>query len=168
MTLVTNALFKFIGLKHCFTYLKRRLPPSTVKNLDKLLTLKCRLIRLNLRIKLLQQCLYNSLVPKYLVHRIQRLKYDFNSDVCKNVLRTELANLRSNLASLRDDIHRLLCSLPASILLQALLFLLNISTFLLPSYVRLVPLATSRMTLFWHLLCPAVMHAFRTTLTDIL
>ena len=48
------------------------------------------------------------------MHRIRRLKYDFNSDVSKNVLRTELANLRSNLASLRDDIHRLLCSLPAS------------------------------------------------------
>ena len=112
--LLATALFKFIGSHRCFNYLKRRLPLGTVKSLDKLLTVRCRITRLNLRIRLIHQCLRNFLVPKYLVHRIHRLKYNFDADVSKNVLRAELCNLRSNLGSLHDELRKLRSSLPAS------------------------------------------------------
>ena len=108
-------LFKCIGKNDCFKVLKRRLPSYAVKNLDKLLTVRCRITRSTLRLKLLQQCIVNGVVPQYLIHKLRRCKYTFTSSVCQQVLRTEISSLRADIKSLRDEARRLVTALPSGV-----------------------------------------------------
>ena len=56
-------LVKSIKGNSCFTYLKRVLPAASVKRLDDLVNLKCKIVRKNTRIDFLRECVHNGVYP---------------------------------------------------------------------------------------------------------
>lgn len=77
------SLFKFIKGNHCFEFLKRRLPHSTIKKLHQLVSLKCKLMVEKVRLEFLNKCINDNHFP-----------WIYNKMLRRNKVRMTSSNLR--------------------------------------------------------------------------
>ena len=99
---VLSFLIKSASHNKCFKYLKRRLPKSDVKVLDKILSTRCRLLKIKHRIDVYTKLQNQALLPRELATRLQRGRIQPTPSMCQQMLKDEIERLRSTLNSLRD------------------------------------------------------------------
>ena len=90
-----------------FSFLKRRLDVSTVKKLDKLLTVRWRLVKLRATFVYLEKCLENGLLPKDVSWKIQRSGLRQSPEVCAHLLQAEIADCNSRIQLYQEQIREL-------------------------------------------------------------
>jgi hypothetical protein len=100
--LIFSFLLKSASPNKCFTYLKRRLPKSDVKTLDKTLTARCRLLKIKHWINLYLELESQALLPRELATRLQRVNVRPSPNMCSQALKDEIERLRASADSLRD------------------------------------------------------------------
>ena len=109
-----HSFFKIISSKQCFTYLKRLLSSEQVKQLDRLLTLRYRLVRWNCGKDFLEKCLTHGISTQKLRKTIRANKQESTVGVCNGLLRVELTSETETLVSMKDEVVSLLPHTDAS------------------------------------------------------
>ena len=117
--LFLGAILKFTQGRACFKLLKSRLPPETVKSLDKVLTIRCQLTRNEETLKFYVRCINQGLIPKVLLQKLLRDKLRQSPKVCEQYIRLEMQNL-----SERINVQRRFLSLKKSLIYSLDIFLL--------------------------------------------
>ena len=102
-------IFNCLKRQKAFTLLKRRLDLSIVKKLDKLLSIRCRLLKAQSTTRYLEKCFENGLLSKEVSWKILRSGLSQSPDVCAHFLRAEIADTRSRVQFFMDQTRELSC-----------------------------------------------------------
>ena len=108
-------VFASISASNCFKSLKSRLPRDTVRTLDKVLSYRCRITKLQHRLSFLKDCANLALIPEYIRQRIEHSKLQLCADTCSKYLQWETSKVESDISSLTSklaDLKPTVYSLP--------------------------------------------------------
>ena len=92
----------------CFSYLKRLLPKEQVKQLDWLLTLRCRFVKHSCLKDFLEKCLKHGIYTKKLKEAARSRKLVASPAVCNDLLSAELTSVNETLSKLKDAMNQIL------------------------------------------------------------
>ena len=98
-------IFKISSRHKCFNYLKRLLPRDRVKQLDWLLTLRCRRRKWLETSKFIKECLTRGIYTSKLRTRIRNNRMQATVEVCNDFLTTELTNAQAMIDKIDAEIE---------------------------------------------------------------
>ena len=101
-------LFKITTRHNCFNYFKRILPKEQVKELEWLLTLRCRRLKVSKNIEFTKLCIKHGIYTSDLRQRITKNKLKPTATVCNDFLKAELTNAQEILAKIDSSISDVL------------------------------------------------------------
>jgi len=99
-------IYKITNRHNCFNYIKRLLPGDKVKQLDWLLTLRCRRAKLMKKIEFDRLCIKYGIYTSRLRKQLKKNHLSATPNVCQDFLQTELCNDLELLKGIDDSINQ--------------------------------------------------------------
>jgi hypothetical protein len=91
-----------------YNILKSRLPQIETSRLNKLLTVRCRLLRARFYLKTLEFCAENSIYDKNILIRVRRSKLHPSADICDQFLQAFILEQRNRIIIYENQISQLI------------------------------------------------------------
>lgn len=106
-TLVLFFIYKTAKTDGVFKTLKSRLPSSKVKQLDKLLSYRCRVAKLNIKLNYYKHCLDAGVYDNGILRDVRRCNLRPSASLCSQFVSNRISHIQDNLISVQDSILRL-------------------------------------------------------------